>query len=141
MFLAALVLVGVGFPRRAEQGLLRCPVWASRGCDVSGRSPRAPGGLGFSNCGLWAELPHGMWDLPGPGSESVRPALAGGSYPLDHHGTPASRYSGVTIITYLSVSNVKTSLCFLGILKEVFYSLSVQIFFKVVAFYSYLEKL
>ena len=31
----------------------------------------------LSNCGSWAQLPRGMWDLPGPGLEPVCPALAG----------------------------------------------------------------
>ena len=30
-----------------------------------------------SNCGSWAQLLHGMWDLPRPGLESLSPALAG----------------------------------------------------------------
>ena len=32
----------------------------------------------LSSCGTWAQLLHGMWDLPGPGLEPVSPALAGG---------------------------------------------------------------
>ena len=32
----------------------------------------------LSSCGAWAQLFHGMWDLPGPGIEPVSPALAGG---------------------------------------------------------------
>ena len=31
----------------------------------------------LSSCGAWAQLLHGMWDLPGPGLEPVSPALAG----------------------------------------------------------------
>ena len=31
----------------------------------------------LSSCGSWAQLPHGMWDLPRPGLEPVSPALAG----------------------------------------------------------------
>ena len=31
----------------------------------------------LSNCGSWAELLRGMWDLPRPGLEPVSPALAG----------------------------------------------------------------
>ena len=31
---------------------------------------------GFSSCGAWAQLLCGMWDLPGPGLESMSPALA-----------------------------------------------------------------
>ena len=32
----------------------------------------------LSNCGTWAQLLRGMWDLPGPGLEPMSPALAGG---------------------------------------------------------------
>ena len=32
---------------------------------------------GFSSCGVWAWLPHGMGDLPGPESKSGSPVLAG----------------------------------------------------------------
>ena len=31
----------------------------------------------LSSCGLQAQLPCGMWDLPRPGLEPVSPALAG----------------------------------------------------------------
>ena len=31
----------------------------------------------LSNCGSWAQLLCGMWDLPRPGPEPVSPALAG----------------------------------------------------------------
>ena len=31
----------------------------------------------LSNYGSWAQLLHGMWDLPRPGLEPVSPALAG----------------------------------------------------------------
>ena len=31
----------------------------------------------LSSCGSRAQLPHGMWDLPGPGLKPVSPALAG----------------------------------------------------------------
>ena len=31
----------------------------------------------LSNCGSWALLLHGMWDLPRPGIEPMSPALAG----------------------------------------------------------------
>ena len=31
----------------------------------------------LSNCGSWAQLLRGMWDLPRPGLEPVFPALAG----------------------------------------------------------------
>ena len=31
----------------------------------------------INSCGAWAQLPSGMWDLPGPGIKPVAPALAG----------------------------------------------------------------
>ena len=31
----------------------------------------------LSSCGAWAQLLHGMWDLPRPGLEPASPALAG----------------------------------------------------------------
>ena len=43
-------------------------------------SPVAEHGLQtcrLSNCGSWAQLLRGMWDLPRPGLEPVSPALAG----------------------------------------------------------------
>ena len=33
---------------------------------------------GFSSCDARAYLPHGMWDIPGPGIEPTSPALEGG---------------------------------------------------------------
>ena len=35
------------------------------------------GTCGLSNCGTWAQLPHGTWNLSGPGIEPMSPALAG----------------------------------------------------------------
>lgn len=32
----------------------------------------------LSSCGIWTQLPHGMWDLPGSGIEPVSPALQNG---------------------------------------------------------------
>ena len=34
----------------------------------------------LSSCGAWAELLHGMWDLPGLGIEPMSLALAGGFF-------------------------------------------------------------
>ena len=36
----------------------------------------------LSNCGSWAQLLRGMWDLPRPGLEPVSPALAGSQLPI-----------------------------------------------------------
>ena len=33
---------------------------------------------GLSSCGTWAQLFHGVWDLPKPGIKLVSPALVGG---------------------------------------------------------------
>ena len=41
-------------------------------CDLGDREP------GLSSCGAQASTPRGAWDPPGPGIESVSPALAGG---------------------------------------------------------------
>ena len=46
------------------------------GCGEWGHSLVAEHGL--SSCDAQAELPRGMWDLPGPGNEPVSPALEGG---------------------------------------------------------------
>ena len=32
---------------------------------------------GLGSCGTWAQLLHGMWDLPRPGTEPVSPVVAG----------------------------------------------------------------
>ena len=43
----------------------------------------------LSSCGAWAQLLHGMWDLPGPGMEPVSPALAGGFLTTEPPGKPS----------------------------------------------------
>ena len=55
---------------------LCCDVWAShsRGFLLQSTGARCSG---YSSCGLWASLLHGMWNLPGPGIEPMSPALAG----------------------------------------------------------------
>ena len=42
----------------------------------------------LNSCGSRAELPHGMWDLPGSGTESISPALAGGFFTNEPSGKP-----------------------------------------------------
>ena len=42
----------------------------------------------FSSCGTWAYLPCGMWNLPGPGIESLSPELAGGFLTTGPPGKP-----------------------------------------------------
>ena len=73
---------------------LCCCVWAFSGCGKQGllfvatlaaftevaslvARAQALGCVGFSSCGTLAQLPCGMWDLPGPRVEPVTPALEG----------------------------------------------------------------
>ena len=44
-------------------------------------------GCGLCNYGTEAQLPRGMWNLPGPGIKPVSPALESDSYPLYHQGS------------------------------------------------------
>ena len=56
-------------------GFRSCGAWAPdelRSCGSQAPEHR------LNRCGAWAELLCGMWDLPGPGVESVSLALAGG---------------------------------------------------------------
>ena len=68
--------------------VLHCWVGAFSGRGEQGHSPVAVGKLlievaslvvehGLSSCHPPAQLPHNMWNLPGPGIEPVSPALAG----------------------------------------------------------------
>ena len=43
---------------------------------------------GLSSCGILAQLPSGMWDLPGLGIKPVSPALAGGFFTTTLAGKP-----------------------------------------------------
>ena len=45
----------------------------------------------LSNCGSRAQLLLGMWDLPGPGLESVSPALASGFLTTAPPGKPSQQ--------------------------------------------------
>ena len=46
----------------------------------------------LSNCGSWAQLFHGMWDLPRPGLEPVSPELAGRFSTTAPPGKPLSSF-------------------------------------------------
>ena len=50
------------------------------------------GACGLSNWGKWAKLLLGMWDLPGPGTEPVSPASAGGFLTTEPPGTPSHQF-------------------------------------------------
>ena len=45
-------------------------------------------GHSLSSCGTQAQLLCSMWGLPGPGMESVSPALAGGFFTTEPPGKP-----------------------------------------------------
>ena len=79
-FLAALGLCGCAwvFSSCDEQGLLSsCDAQASH-CSGSSWQSTGSGHSGFSRCSLRVELPHSVWNMPGPGIEPTSPALAGG---------------------------------------------------------------
>ena len=72
---------------------------ASHCGDVTCWGPQALGLPGFPRCcgswvrvhrfdcrDTWAQLPHGMWDLPGPGMEPTSLVSAGGYLSLSHQG-------------------------------------------------------
>ena len=65
------------FASSSEQRLLSsCDEWASH-CGASLGAEPGLGGVGFSACGLWAQLLCGMWNLPIPRFELLFPALTG----------------------------------------------------------------
>ena len=43
---------------------------------------------GLSSCGVQAQLPCGMWDVPGLGIDPVSPALAGELFTTEPSGRP-----------------------------------------------------
>ena len=79
---------------------LCCCVWAFSGCSERGHSSYLCVGfslrwfllwsmgsrhVGFSSCGARVQLPHGKWNLPGPGIAPVSPAI--GRWILNHWTT------------------------------------------------------
>ena len=58
----------------------------------------------LSSCGTWVQLPHGTWDLPGPGIEPVSPALAGRFFTTEPPRKPPPRF-------LLYGSNIMYRLC------------------------------
>ena len=47
------------------------------------------------NCGSWAQLLRGMWDLPRPGLEPMSPALAGRFSTTEPPGKPQAWIFGI----------------------------------------------
>ena len=64
----------------------------------------------LSNCGSWAQLLRGMWDLPRPGLKPVSPALAGRFSTTAPPGKPRLWYS---------LSFLDLDVCFFMQFKEV----------------------
>ena len=89
-------------------------MWASQGCGFSCCKTRAPGHEGFGGCSRWAlalrlssrgaqaSLLHGLWDLPGPGSEPLVPALAGGLSTTEPPGKP-----GLLFLSWIMAVSVR----------------------------------
>ena len=76
MFLAVLGLCCMGFSLVAKATLyLWCAGFSLRWLFLLWRTDSRACRL--SSCGSQAWLFHGMWDLPGPGIETMSPALAG----------------------------------------------------------------
>ena len=71
-------LLHVGFLQLWRAGAtLHCGAQASNCGGFSLLQSTGSRRTGFSSCGSWVQLLRGMWDLPGPGIESMFPALAG----------------------------------------------------------------
>ena len=93
LFLAALGLRCCTrvFSSCGEPGLLCCGVRASHCGGFSCCRAWALGArpsVRLSSCGAWAQVLHGMWDLPRPGLKPVSPALAGGFLTTAPPGKP-----------------------------------------------------
>ena len=70
----------------------------------------------FSSCGTWAQLLHGIWDLPRPGIKPVSPELQGGLIstgptrkPLRYFFWCCERYFKNYLPLYCYTRNCKTS--------------------------------
>ena len=74
----------------------------------------------LSNCGSWAQLLRGMWDLPRPGLEPVSPALAGRFSTTSPPGKPCPSFfnSDVTDIQNYINFKVQHDLIFVYIVKS-----------------------
>ena len=57
-------------------------------------------GVGFSSCGVRAQLPHGMWHLPRPGIQPVSLALAGRLLTPGLLGKSQARYIYCALYVY-----------------------------------------
>ena len=64
---------------------------------------------GVGSNGAWAQLPHGMWDLPGPGMESMSPASAGRFLTTEPPGRSHSFFYNIELNWSFSLCNVQIS--------------------------------
>ena len=71
------------------RGLSSCGSWAS--------------GRRLSSCGARAQLLRGMWDLPGPGLETVSPAPAGGFSTTAPPGKPGNFQIYLTLLWIIGI--------------------------------------
>ena len=91
LFLAVLGLCCCpGFSLVVAHGLLLhgfccCGAWALGYAGFSSGGPQALEHR-YGSCVVPAQLLRGMWDLPGPGIESVPPTLAGGFFTTEPLG-------------------------------------------------------
>ena len=95
----------------AELGL-RCCMQAFSSCGEQG-SLSSCGVQPPRSCGMWAQLPHSLWNPPGPGIEPMLPALAGGFL---HTGPP-----GKSIYSIFNTSSILPEFSYIHIF--VFYSI------------------
>ena len=67
----------------------------------------------LSNCGSWAQLLCGMWDLPRPGLEPVSPALAGRLSTTAPPGKPSDNHfmMYITQIIMVYTLNLCSAVC------------------------------
>ena len=65
----------------------------------------------LSSCWVWAQLPHGMWDLPGLGMEPVFPHTHRRTQPLDHQGSPSSHFLNLKGMFFLEGYDMSVGWC------------------------------
>ena len=68
-------------------GFSCCRAWTLGHSGFSSCNPRALENR-LPSCGACTQLLHGMWDLPGPGTKPVSPALAGRFFTTEPPGQP-----------------------------------------------------
>ena len=83
---AGATLSSWGAQARHYSGLFLLRSTGPRACGLSSCSSRAPERR-LSSCGAQAWLLHSMWDFPGPESDSLSSALAGGFFTTEHQGS------------------------------------------------------